>query len=357
MKRMKTATLEKAPTAKPLSESTTVATAPRKGPALIAATRPFAREQRSRSWFHLWTTLAVLSALLVGAALAPWWPLQLALSMLGAGVMVRGFIIYHDFMHGAILRGSTLAGTILRIYGLVFLTPPRHWRNTHNFHHANVATIEGSSVGSFPVMTVDMYRNATKLQRVHYRIARHPMTYLLAYITVFLVSNVLEPFIRSPRKSWQCGLSVLVHGALIAGLWLLGGFGTAFFAFILPYAIAAALGAYLFYAQHNFPGMRVLSAEEWSIPEASLESSSLMRLNPVLDWMTGSIGYHHVHHLNATIPFYRLKEAMNAIPELQNPVVTNLAPWSMWRCLRLKLWHEETARMLSFREARRLNAA
>jgi acyl-lipid omega-6 desaturase (Delta-12 desaturase) len=336
----------------------TAAPAPRRtGHALLAATRPFAREQRNRSWFHLWTTLGVLALLLTSAALLPWWPVQLVCSLLGAGVMVRGFIVYHDFMHGAILRGSKLAGAILRVYGLLFLTPPQHWRNTHNFHHANVATIEGSSIGSFPVMTVEQYRRATFWGKAYYKLARHPLTYLFAYITVFFFSNSLEPFVRNPRKAWHSGLSILMHAALIAGLWLVGGFMTAFFAFILPYAVAAALGAYLFYAQHNFPGMKVLSAEEWSIPEASLASSSWMRLNPVLDWMTGSIGYHHVHHLNAAIPFYRLKEAMRAIPELQDPVVTNLAPWSMYRCLRLKLWDEQASRMLTFREARRADMA
>jgi acyl-lipid omega-6 desaturase (Delta-12 desaturase) len=327
---------------------------PRKGGALLSATRPYAREQRGRSWFHLLSTLAIIVALLTGAALAPWWPVQLAFSLVGAGVLVRGFIVYHDFMHGAILRDSKVAGVVMRVYGMLFLTAPRHWRNTHNFHHANVGTMEGSSIGSFPVMSVEMYRNATPMQRFYYHVARHPLTYVFAYITVFFFSNSLEPFIRNPRKAWQSGLSILVHGGLIAGLWIAGGFMTAFFAFILPYAVAAALGAYLFYAQHNFPGMKVLSEEEWSIPEASLQSSSWMKLNPVMDWMTGSIGYHHVHHLNSTIPFYRLKEAMKAIPELQSPPTTNLRPWEIYRCLRLKLWDEDSGRMISFRQARAL---
>lgn len=324
------------------------------GRALIAATRPFSKERRGESWWHLLSTLGVILGLLACAALMPYWPLQLAFSLLGAGVMVRGFIIYHDFQHGAILRGSKVAATILRVYGLIFLTPPRYWRETHNFHHANVSTIEGSSIGSFPIMTVEMYRRASPMQRFHYHIARHPLTYLLAYITVFFFSNALEPFLRNPRREWQCGLAIVVHVALIALLWITGGFATAFFAFLLPYAVASALGAYMFYAQHNFKGMKMLSPEEWSIPEASLKSSSWMKLNPVLDWMTGHIGFHHVHHLNSTIPFYRLKEAMAAIPELQNPPITTLRPSDVWGCLRLKLWDEAGERMISFHEARRL---
>lgn len=327
------------------------------GRALIAATRPFSKERRGESWWHLLSTLAIVVGLLSCAALMPVWPLQLLFSLLGAGVMVRGFILYHDFQHGAILRGSKAAAAILRVYGLIFLTPPKYWRETHNFHHANVSTIAGSSTGSFPIMTVEMYRNAKPMERFYYHIARHPLTYLFAYATVFFFSNALEPFLRNPRREWQCGLAILVHGSLIALLWVAGGFATTFFAFLLPYTVASALGAYMFYAQHNFKGMKMLTPEEWSIPEASLKSSSWMKLNPVLDWMTGHIGFHHVHHLNSTIPFYRLKEAMAAIPELQNPPTTTLRPWDIWGCLQLKLWDEAGERMISFREARRMKLA
>lgn len=346
---MQTATATEADTAVILTPPTTP---PRKGGALVAATRPFAKENRLLSWFHFSSTLAVIGGLLTAAALMPYWWLQLIFSVLGAGVMVRGFILYHDYMHGAIFRGSKFAGFVLRIYGLIFLTPPRYWRETHNFHHANVSTIEGSSIGSFPIMTVAMYRKATRMEKFYYHIARHPITYLFAYFTVFLFSNALEPFLRNPLKSWHTGVAVLVHGGLIALLWWAGGPWTAFFAFVLPYFMASALGAYMFYAQHNFRGMKMLTPEEWSVPEASLKCSSWMKLPWILDWATGSIGFHHVHHLNSTIPFYRLKKAMRAIPELQHPPVTTLNPREIWACLRLKLWDENQNRMLSFKEAR-----
>ncbi len=127
---------------------------------------------------------------------------------------------------------------------------------------------------------------------------------------------------------------------------------TAFFAFVLPYAIAAALGAYLFYAQHNFPQMKVLDEKDWSRTAASMQSTSYMRMNPFLEWCTGQIGYHHIHHLNAAVPFYRLPEAMREVPAFQDAPVTTLRPWDVWRCLRLKLWDEVSGRMLTWREAR-----
>src|SRR5690606_10623793 len=153
-------------------------------------------------------------------------------------------------------------------------------------------------------------------------------------------------------KHWTSGASILMHVGLIAALWIIGGPWTAFFAFWLPYALAAILGAYLFYAQHNFPGMEVLPPEEWNRTEAAMRSTSYMRMNPFLAWCTGQIAFHHVHHPNSAIPFYRLKEAMRAIPELQSPRVTTLRPRDIRACFKLKLWDDRQKRMVSFKEAR-----
>lgn len=112
--------------------------------------------------------------------------------------------------------------------------------------------------------------------------------------------------------------------------------------------MACALGGYLFYAQHNFEGMIVQPRHEWSYGRAALESSSYMELNPVLEWFTGNIGYHHVHHLNPRIPFYNLPKTMAAIPALQNPGKTSLAPSEIARCFSLKLWDPERNQMVGY---------
>ena len=114
-----------------------------------------------------------------------------------------------------------------------------------------------------------------------------------------------------------------------------------FLVVILPHFISSALGAYLFYAQHNFPGAKYKNDKEWTYEFSALESSSYMKMNKFMQWVTGNIGYHHIHHLNPSIPFYRLPEAMKAIPALQNPKTTSLCVWDIWNCLRLKLWDEE----------------
>jgi len=135
---------------------------------------------------------------------------------------------------------------------------------------------------------------------------------------------------------------------LVAVAYSLGG-ATLFFAFLLPNLISHALGAYLFYAQHNFPTAHIQAREEWTFVRAALESSSYMQLGPVMRYFTGNIGYHHVHHLNHRIPFYRLPEAMAGIPELQNPRgMTSLAPRDVLACLRLKLWDPAAGRLVPF---------
>ena len=315
------------------------------------ATRPFARQSAARSWWYVGSTFSLLVCALAGAMLAPWWPVRLAASMLGALLLVRAFILYHDFMHGSILPGSRLARALFYGYAMVNLTPPRSWRDSHNFHHANVGRIAGSSVGSFPLMTTEMWRNSSRSERLTYRVTRHPVTILSAYLSIFLFSVTLLPLLRRPSRYWDSALSLLAHGAAVAALWIVAGFDTLFFGLLLPMTMAAVLGGYLFYAQHSFPGMRILPDAEWTAYRAALVSSSYLRLGPVLRWFTGNIGFHHVHHLNSLIPFYRLPQAMAAIPELQDPAVTTLKPGDVVACFGANLWDPSIGRMVRYRDA------
>ncbi|HEX9163140.1 MAG TPA: fatty acid desaturase [Thermoanaerobaculia bacterium] len=317
---------------------------------LHAATRTFAHDSVARSWWCIASTFGTLAAVLAGAAIAPWWPLRLAASMLGALLLVRTFILYHDFMHGAILPGSRLARAVFYTYAAINLTPPRSWRDSHNFHHANVGKIIGSDTGSFPLMTARMWRTASRMQRLSYRVIRHPLTIVFAYFTIFLLSVCALPMLRRPTRYWDSALSLLAHATAVATLWFLAGLDTAFFALLLPMAMAAAMGGYLFYVQHSFPGLSILPEAEWTPYRAALASSSYLRLGPVLRWFTGNIGFHHVHHLNSLIPFYRLPQAMAAIPELQHASVTTLRPRDVVACLRANVWDDEGRRMVRYRD-------
>lgn len=320
---------------------------------LIAATKPYARESRAESWWHVGITFSLLVAALIGAGLSPWWPIRLIFSLLGALLIVRTFITYHDYMHGAILRDSRLAWYLFHIYGAFGLTPPRSWKKSHNYHHGHVGKISAASIGAFPVMTTKMWQEATPAERLHYRLSRHPLIVLFGYITIFAFSICLLPLLKNPSKHLDSLLSIVAHGSLIAVLWVYGGADTAFFVVLLPMAVASALGSYLFFAQHSFKRMHIITPEAWTYYRAALESSSYMRLNKLMQWFTGNIGYHHIHHLNIRIPFYRLPEAMAAIPELQSPVVTTLALRDIIGCFKSSLWDEEAQRMVSYREAAR----
>ena len=329
----------------------------RAGRDLLEATSAFAQESRAKSWRHLITSSSLLVASLVLAALAPWWPLQLLASLIGALFMVRTFIMCHDFMHGTILRGSRLAKVLVYPLAILVLTPPRSWRHSHNFHHGHVGKVIGSDTGSFPILTTEMWEQASPSERLIYRISRHPLSIAFAYVTVFFFNVCLLTLLKDPRKYWDSGVALATHVAIITTLSIFGGGSMLLFAFLIPVVVASALGAYLFYAQHNFVGMRIVAPEKWAYSRAALVSSSYMKLGPIMRHFTANIGYHHVHHLNPMIPFYRLPEAMAAIPELHDPVVTTLHPRDVLACLRLKLWDPASERMLSFRDARRLATA
>ena len=324
------------------------------GRELIKATAPFAKEDIASSWWHVGSTFSLLLVTLTAAGIAPWWPLRLLLSVLGALIMVRAFITYHDYMHGSILRGSPVAWLLFRVYAAFALTPPRSWKESHNYHHGHVGRISHASVGAFPVITTKMWRDASVAERASYRLQRHPLVVLSGYITIFAINICLLPLLRNPLKYWDSALVLLAHGTLISLLWIIGGFDLAFFSVLLPMTIASALGSYLFFAQHSFKRMQIISPESWTFYRAALESSSYMRLNKLMQWFTGNIGFHHIHHLNVRIPFYRLPEAMAAIPELQSPITTSLAPRDIVECFKACLWDEERQRMVSYREARNL---
>ncbi len=323
----------------------------RAGRALLHATRPFAAESAPLSWCYTLSTLTLLIAALSAAAFVTWWPLRVLLSLLGAGFMVRAFIIYHDYMHGSILRDSRTASVLFHLYAAFALTPTRSWRYSHNFHHAHAGQISGDAVGAFPIMTTQMWRDATPLQRAAYRASRHPLLILFGYVTVFVGSVCLLPLLQNPKRHWDSALALLAHGGLIAALWIGGGFDNAFYAMLLPMGVASIVGSYLFFAQHSFKGMYVATVENWSFYRAALQSSSYLKMNRLLQWFTGNIGFHHVHHLNVGIPFYRLPEAMRAIPALQNPVTLSLGLRDIVECFSASLWDENRNRMVTYGQA------
>ena len=324
---------------------------------LFKATLPFGVESLKTSWWVVASTFLLLFASLLGAALAPAWPVRLLFSLVSALLLVRAFITYHDYMHKAILSQSRIAAWLFRLFAVLALTPPGYWRHSHNFHHGHVGKLDAAATGAFTMMTTDMWREASFVERIAYRAERHPLTIVAGYVTIFLFSITLLPLIRNPARYWDSLLVLAGHVALIAGLWVWGGFDAAFFVILLPVTIASMIGSYLFFAQHSLEHIQMLPTETWTSRRAALESSSYMKLNPVMRWITGNIGYHHIHHLNVRIPFYRLPEAMDAIEGLQSPVTITLSWNDIRACFRCCLWDEGLQRMVTYREFARASAA
>jgi omega-6 fatty acid desaturase (delta-12 desaturase) len=259
-----------------------------------------------------------------------------AASILAGLTLVRLFILFHDHQHGTILRGSWLAGAVMHGFGLLTLNPPSVWKRSHDHHHRHNSRGLTPNIGSFPLMTVDAYAAASPAVRFVYRLSRHPLTLVFAYLTVFAGTMCLMPLLRNPRRHWDAGVSLILHATAI---WLaFPNLESTLLAGVLPFVIGSACGAYLFFVQHNFPGVKLQTEGDWDYVTAALQSSSYFAMGPVLSWFTGNIGYHHVHHLNAKIPFYRLPEAMAAIAELGAPTTITWSLADMFGCLRLKLW-------------------
>jgi omega-6 fatty acid desaturase (delta-12 desaturase) len=312
---------------------------------IIDATRPFAKEDRVRSWAHVATSFALLASVASIALVARSPLVRVAASLVEGLAIVRAFILLHDFLHGAILRGSRLARAIFWAFGLAVLTPPPVWRESHNYHHAHNGKLVGSHLGSFPIVTPAMWARMSPARRLAYRIARHPATMLLGYLTVFGWGMCLSPLAKAPRKNASAALALAAQPMLAWMVVRTLGWSSWISGVFAPLWLAMAIGSYLFYAQHNFPGARFQPRQSWSYVRAALESSSFMPMGPVMRFFTGNIGFHHVHHLNASIPFYRLPDAMAAVPELQHPATTTLAPSDVVSCLRLDVWDPSRGEM------------
>ena len=323
----------------------------RAGATLVRHTRPFSEEDVGRTWRLFITAVLVYGAFEATALFAPWVAVQGVGAVFAGLTVVRLFIFYHDYLHGAVFRESRLGHLAMIAVGWGVLAPPPVWAQTHDYHHRNNAKMLGASIGSFPIVTTTMWAGMTPGQRFWYRFARNPLTIATGFFTLFVVGMCLSAFVREPRVHWQGPAALAVHAAVFVGVGVSLGWTTAMIAVSLPLVVACGSGAYLFYAQHNFPAAELRSREEWTYHHAALRASSMFDMPAVMHWFTGNIGYHHVHHLNHKIPFYRLPDAMAAIPELQDPGRTSWRPSDVWACLRLKLWDPEVQRLVSWREA------
>ena len=322
----------------------------RTGKELILVSKDYTKENRSKSWSETLLTLFLLTLTLGVTFLDTHIAIRLVFGFFTALLYVRFFVIYHDYQHHAILQKSPLATLIMKAFGIYLLTPQNVWKRSHDHHHNHNSKLTSNGIGSYPTISKESYLKLSKFQQKVYLINRHPLTVFFGYFTLFIYWLNIKSFSQSPKKHLDSLLSLIFHFSAGFMIYVYINPLTFWVAWFMPFFLAFAIGSYLFYSQHNFPGAQFRENQDWKYDVAALSSTSFMVMNPFLQWMTGNIGYHHVHHLNSRIPFYRLVEAMEGIPELQNVTTTTWGVKDIYSCLRLKLWDAEHGKMIGLDE-------
>jgi omega-6 fatty acid desaturase (delta-12 desaturase) len=326
--------------------------------ALRAAVEPFQRPIAARAWRQLFSSLGLYVATL---ALMYWslhfsyW-LTLALAFPAAGLLVRTFIVQHDCGHGSFFGSQRANDVVGSICSVVTLAPYLNWRRQHAQHHANWNNLDRREHGAdiySACLTVDEYSSRSPMQRLLYRLPRHPMLAHFVFPPLVFLLLYRVPF-DTPREWTAERRSVWATNAMIA-TWvlLIGtllGFGAVAMVQLPIVAITTIAGVWLFSVQHRFETARWLRAKEWNFHLAALAGSSYLKLPRWLQWMTGNIGFHHIHHLAPRIPNYRLEDCYRGAAILRAETPLNL--WTALRASTLTLWDEASEKLVRFRDAR-----
>jgi acyl-lipid omega-6 desaturase (Delta-12 desaturase) len=311
----------------------------------------------ARSVFEIAITLAPLVGLwaLAWAAVhfGYWW-LSLPLAVPTAGLLVRLFMIQHDCGHGAFFSHRLANDWVGRALGVLTLTPYDSWRRSHAVHHATSGNLDRRGIGDIDTLTVREYLARSRWGRFGYWLYRNPaVMFGLGPAYLFVAQHRLP--IGLMRAGWQPWISTMATNfaiALVVGIlvWLVG-IGAFLLVQVPVTLLAATIGVWLFYVQHQFEHTQWDEQPQWSMHEAALHGSSHYDLPAVLRWFSANIGVHHVHHLSSRIPYYRLSRVLRDHPELRG--VGRLTLLESFRCVPLVLWDEEQRRLISFREMRK----
>lgn len=312
---------------------------------------------RSAAELAITTGAFCLAWALMWATLGFGYGLTLLLALPAAGLLVRLFVVQHDCGHGSFFQKRSVNDWVGRLLGTVTLTPYDSWRRSHNSHHASSGNLDERGIGDIDTLTVREYLALPRWRRLGYRLYRHPIVmFVVGPAYLFLVKHRL-PF-GYMRKGWQPWISTMATNAATAVLvtamiWLVG-VGPFLLVHLPITLLAASMGVWLFYVQHQFEATSWAEAPAWNVHEAALHGSSHYDLPAVLHWFTANIGIHHVHHLCSRIPFYRLPEVLRDHPELKE--TSRLTVMESLSSVRLVLWDEGQKQLISFRDLRRCRA-
>ena len=324
---------------------------------LLKALARYGEPHHMRSLFEL----IITSVLFIMFWVAAWWALSvsywltLAICVPAGAFLARLFLIKHDCGHGAFFRRRIFNDWVGRVLGVLTLTPYDVWRRDHAVHHATSGNLDKRGTGDIDTLTVREYRASPRLRRIAYHLYRHPLLmFVVGPAYHFLLRNRLPlGFANADRRFWISAMGTNATIALVGGIMIYFlGIGP-FLVVHLPITLlAATIGVWLFYVQHQFEDTVWAEDHAWNLHYAALFGSSHYELPSVLNWITANIGVHHVHHLNSRIPYYRLPQVLRDIPRFtKNRRITLMQGFV---CMRFRLWDEDQQKMVSFSEAREL---
>ncbi|RME93964.1 MAG: fatty acid desaturase [Verrucomicrobia bacterium] len=311
-----------------------------------------AEYQKPSFWRASWqivNTVGAYAALwyLMYLSLSVSWWLTIPLAVLAGGLLIRTFIIFHDCGHGSFFKSRRANAFWGFITGLLTFTPFYHWRWEHSLHHATAGDLDRRGVGDVWTLTVQEYLEASRWKKFAYRLARNPFVlFLLAPLYLFLIRQRLPSPNASPRERlsvWTMNLAIVALAAVLISIF---GFWPWLILQLTAIAVAGSGGVWLFYVQHQFEDAYWERRENWDYTEAALKGSSFYKLPRVLQWFSGNIGFHHIHHLSPRIPNYNLERCHRSHPIFQN--VKPMTLRDSLKSIRFRLWDEDGRKLVGF---------
>jgi omega-6 fatty acid desaturase (delta-12 desaturase) len=323
-------------------------------PNWIKIVRNYSQPNANKSWWQLISNLILYAFswfLMVQSLSYPWW-LTALISLSSAGILVRIFIIFHDCGHGSFFKSSQLRDIVGHITGILTFTPYYSWTYQHKVHHATVGNLDKRGMGDVWTMTVDEYLKSSKSDQLKYRMYRHPIVMFgIGTLFVFLFSNRFTKKFMDKKMRMSVYITntgILVFGSLMT---LLIGFEPFIILQLIVIYLAAIMGFWLFYVQHQFESTFWTRTENWDYKTLALKGSSWYDLPKILHWFTGNIGYHHIHHLSPMIPNYNLAKCLH-----ENEMFREIKPLTFlasFKSLKFRLWDEDKMQIISFKDLKK----
>lgn len=278
--------------------------------------------------------------------------LTLPLILLAAGFLIRIFIIFHDCGHGSFFKSKKLNFYIGSACGILAFTPYHKWTDSHRTHHQTVGNLDKRGYGDVWTYTVKEYKALSPIKRLAYRIYRHPLVLLgVGGFFIFVISNRFSTRKMTWKQRWNIYFTNVVLALILLLMNGLIGWKT-FLLIQMPLIYFASMGGvYLFYLQHQFEDVIWCRQQEWDYKTMAIEGSSFFKLPLILQWFTGNIGFHHVHHLGPTIPNYNLAKCHR-----ENEIFHDIKPiklWESFKSLKIRFWDEDLGKVVTFSDLRK----